>query len=57
MRAQGISTIPSTLRQEKLVNPFLRCEQPSIKKSVADKAFDDSDLETFAALRRWKDNF
>ena len=57
MRAQGISTIPSTLRQEKLVNPFLRCEQLSIKKSVADKAFDDSDLETFAALRRWKDNF
>jgi hydroxyacylglutathione hydrolase len=57
LRAQGISTIPSTLRQEKLINPFLRCDQASIKKSVADKAFDDSDLETFAALRRWKDEF
>ncbi len=57
LRAQGISTIPSTLRQEKLINPFLRCDQASIKKSVADKAFDDSDLETFAALRRWKDKF
>ncbi|UTV28310.1 hydroxyacylglutathione hydrolase [Photobacterium atrarenae] len=57
LRAHGISTIPSTLRQEKLINPFLRCDQASIKKSVADKAFDDSDLETFAALRRWKDDF
>lgn len=57
MRAQGISTIPSTLKQEKLINPFLRCDQPSIKKSVANKAVNDSDVETFAALRRWKDEF
>ena len=57
LRAQGISTIPTTIKQEKLINPFLRCDQASIKKSVADKAFDDSDLETFAALRRWKDEF
>lgn len=57
LRAQGISTIPSTLKQEKLINPFLRCDQPSIKKSVANKAVDDSDVETFAALRRWKDEF
>ncbi len=33
LRAQGISTIPSTLRQEKLINPFLRCDQASIKKN------------------------
>lgn len=57
MRAQGISTIPSTLKQEKLINPFLRCDQLSIKKSVANKAVNDSDVETFAALRRWKDEF
>ncbi|MGR5066375.1 hydroxyacylglutathione hydrolase [Photobacterium sp. DNB22_13_2] len=57
MRAQGTSTIPSTLKQEKLINPFLRCDQPSIKKSVANKAVNDSDVETFAALRRWKDEF
>ncbi|OAN18753.1 hydroxyacylglutathione hydrolase [Photobacterium jeanii] len=56
-RAQGISTIPSTLGQEKLINPFLRCDQPSIKKTVADKAVNESDIETFAALRRWKDEF
>ncbi|KHT63631.1 hydroxyacylglutathione hydrolase [Photobacterium gaetbulicola] len=57
MRAQGISTIPSTLKQEKLINPFLRCDQPSIKKSVANKSVNESDVETFAALRRWKDEF
>lgn len=57
LRAQGISTIPSTLKQEKLINPFLRCDQPSIKKSVANKATGNSDVETFAALRRWKDEF
>ncbi|MGF1683707.1 hydroxyacylglutathione hydrolase [Photobacterium makurazakiensis] len=57
LRAQGVSTIPSTLKQEKLINPFLRCDQASIKKSVANKAVDDSDVETFAALRRWKDEF
>ncbi|KKC97872.1 hydroxyacylglutathione hydrolase [Photobacterium halotolerans] len=56
-RARGISTIPTTLGLEKRVNPFLRCDQPSIKKAVSDKAVNDSDLETFAALRRWKDNF
>ncbi|WP_305370176.1 hydroxyacylglutathione hydrolase [Photobacterium leiognathi] len=57
LRANGESTLPSTLSLEKLINPFLRCDQPSIKRSVADKAYDDSDLETFAALRRWKDKF
>ncbi|EAR54831.1 putative hydroxyacylglutathione hydrolase GloB [Photobacterium sp. SKA34] len=57
LRANGKSTLPSTLSQEKRINPFLRCDQPSIKRSVADKAYDNSDLETFAALRRWKDKF
>ena len=57
LRANGQSTLPTTLSNEKLINPFLRCDQPSIKRSVADKAYDNSDIETFAALRRWKDEF
>ncbi|HIF9267634.1 TPA: hydroxyacylglutathione hydrolase [Photobacterium damselae] len=57
LRANGESTLPSTLGKEKLVNPFLRCDQPSIKKAVADKATDSSDLATFTALRSWKDDF
>ncbi len=57
LRANGQSTLPTTLSNEKLINPFLRCDQPSIKRSVADKAYDSSDIETFAALRRWKDDF
>ncbi len=57
LRVQGESTLPSTIGLEKRVNPFLRCNQLSIKKAVSNRAENDTDLATFTALRRWKDEF
>ncbi len=57
LRARGQATLPSTLHREKLINPFLRTNEPSVRRSVANKAINDSNVEIFAALRRWKDEF
>lgn len=57
LRANGKSTIPSTMQREKLINPFLRTNEPTVKHAVTSKVFDNTEVETFAALRRWKDEF
>ena len=51
-------SIPTSLTKELKVNPFLRCNNLAIKNVIKEK-FDLSgdDLETFTALRKWKDNF
>ncbi|MEZ8083829.1 hydroxyacylglutathione hydrolase [Enterovibrio norvegicus] len=56
-RSQGKSSIPSSIVREKAINPFLRAHHPSVKEGVKNRAKDRSDLETFTALRRWKDEF
>lgn len=57
LRANGKSTIPSTLQREKLINPFLRTSEMSVKKSVANSLTENSEVEIFTALRKWKDEF
>ena len=58
IRAEGGSTVPSTIDEERRTNPFLRHGSPTVKASVA-RAFPDVDLSdgaaVFAALRRLKD--
>ncbi len=57
--AQNLSTIPSTLNEEKIINPFLRCEEAAIIRSVekyTGKKLVDP-IEVFAHLREWKNNF
>ncbi len=58
-RKNGISTIPTNIEQEKRINPFLRSHTEALQTSA--KQFSQSDnltnLETFAAIRRWKDQF
>ncbi|MCE7629421.1 hydroxyacylglutathione hydrolase, partial [Vibrio fluvialis] len=54
LRGQGHSTLPSTLRREKWVNPFLRTQEPSIMKSVANRTEQTDALSIFTALREWK---
>lgn len=58
MRQQGQPTLPSLLRDEKLLNPFLRCEDPEIINSVEShyKKKLTSPIEVFAHLREWKNN-
>lgn len=59
LRAAGAITLPSTLRDERACNPFLRVDTPAVKRAVAlHMQREPRDrIETFAALRRWKDDF
>lgn len=59
LRKQGRFTIPSSIHQEKLINPFLRCDQALIKESVEEHSGKpiNNELEVFTQLRIWKDNF
>ena len=58
MRAAGLPTIPSTLREEKATNPFLRCgEAAVITAARAHGAVDASPVAIFAAIRGWRNSF
>jgi hydroxyacylglutathione hydrolase len=53
------ATVPSKLGMEKRTNPFLRCHIPAIVAAVEHHAGHPllSGVETFAALRSWKDHW
>jgi hydroxyacylglutathione hydrolase len=59
LREAGRPTLPSTLRDEKATNPFLRCREPAVIESankylgarIADP------VRVFAAIRDWKNKF
>jgi len=58
LRAQGLPSLPSTIGQEKLINPFLRTYVPAViaaAQRFAPKAHEPADV--FAALRTWKNQF
>ena len=54
-RSKGLSTIPSTLGEEKILNPFLRFDNDAFIKSVGLKK--KSNIENFKVIREMKDNF
>jgi hydroxyacylglutathione hydrolase len=59
-RAAGLPTLPSNIGQERAINPFLRCNEPGLRAAVqanAGAAALENELDTFAALRQWKNNF
>ena len=55
LRESGQPTIPTTLELELKINPFLRTDNTSIRKTL--NMLHASDAEVFGALRRAKDNF
>lgn len=59
LRAKGLSTLPSSIGHERLINPFLRASADAV--AAAARAHSHQDLKTdsavFAALREWKNNF
>ena len=58
LREQGQPTLPTSIAQEMLVNPFLRTRQAALISSAQhfDAAAHD-DTSVFAAIRHWKNQF
>jgi hydroxyacylglutathione hydrolase len=59
LRARDEATIPSDIRRERNVNPFLRCDDQSVKQAAEAYAGRrlPSQPEVFAVIRQWKDSF
>ena len=58
LRARELPTLPSTLRTERLINPFLRCTQSDVVASALAHGAQDADPRSvFVALRQWKNQF
>jgi hydroxyacylglutathione hydrolase len=59
LRHQNLPTVPSTIKLEKLTNPFLRCLEPAIIASASEHRGQhcSKPSEVFSAIRGWKDNF
>jgi hydroxyacylglutathione hydrolase len=58
-RAEGRISLPSDLGLEQRTNPFLRCDQPALRRAAEQRAGRTglSPVEVFAQLRAWKDVF
>ena len=58
-RAAGRATIPTTLRIELDTNPFLRWDAPEVRAAAASRLgrVPANAVETFAAIREWKNRF
>ncbi|MFI2810246.1 MULTISPECIES: hydroxyacylglutathione hydrolase [Microbulbifer] len=59
LRAHDRVTLPSTIGEELATNPFLRCHIPALARCASNHGADDNpgEVEVFASLRQWKDNF
>ena len=55
LRAQGLPTVPTTIGEELLTNPFLRPESPILRASLGMEGAETVDV--FAETRRRKDHF
>lgn len=55
IREQGGPTVPSTLSEEKATNPFLRWDDPSIRRHLGMQTAGDA--EVLGEIRRRKDRF
>ncbi|WP_244815598.1 hydroxyacylglutathione hydrolase [Caballeronia sp. Lep1P3] len=59
LRAAGKPTVPTTIRHEKAVNPFLRVERPAIQATLSSQFGEPvkGRLDAFRLMRGWKDTF
>jgi hydroxyacylglutathione hydrolase len=59
MRAEGKWTVPSTIGEEKKINPFLRTDSAELRASVKrlDPSVGDDPVSIFARVRELKDRF
>lgn len=58
-RERGAPTLPSTIGLELATNPFLRSDEPAVRRAADQRkpGAGASALETFTAIRQWKDSF
>ena len=58
LRAQGRPTLPSTIAQERAINPFMRCDAAAVIAAAQHRgAADRSGPAVLGALREWKNHF
>ncbi|MBP7665238.1 MAG: hydroxyacylglutathione hydrolase [Burkholderiaceae bacterium] len=58
LRADGLPTLPSTIAQERAINPFMRCDAPDVVTAAQSRgAADRSGPAVLGALREWKNSF
>lgn len=51
-------TLPSTIALEKATNPFLRCTQPELIRTLQQRGLTNTgELSVFTALREWRSDF
>jgi hydroxyacylglutathione hydrolase len=57
-RARREPTLPSSIGQERLINPFLRCGEPAVvQAALTHGATSEEGADVLAALRQWKNDF
>jgi hydroxyacylglutathione hydrolase len=57
-RSRNEATVPSSIGQERNVNPFLRCDRHTVKQVAEARAGRRlNQAEVFAVIRQWKDGF
>ena len=54
----GLPSLPSSLKIEYMINPFIRCNEENLIDNI-NKKFGEvsSEIEIFSTLRKWKDDF
>lgn len=59
LRQKNLPSVPSLLSEERLSNPFLRCDNPEIKRRIEKRTGKKlaTPVEIFTYLRQWKNNF
>ncbi|MGY8869280.1 MAG: hydroxyacylglutathione hydrolase [Pseudomonadales bacterium] len=59
LREQNIPTLPSSISQELMINPFMRSQEETVKEAAQSyiKSNINNELEAFTAIREWKNNF
>jgi len=58
LRSASLSTLPSSIALEKATNPFLRCTQPELIRTLQRRGLTDTgELGVFTALREWRNHF
>jgi len=58
LRAANLPTLPSTIALEKATNPFLRCTQAELIRTLLQRGLaGTTELSVFTALREWKNHF